>query len=105
MQQKNNNINDIDNMPSEDSMPSLTQFYTHSHLYFHGPQIECKYNEHGQCLNGFRYFCSVCHFGLGGAFSDCPNIKCSNKLDCPSLVRQHLKELGCNIEELEKKEN
>ena len=47
-----------------------------SHLYLHPKSENCVFNQYGQCIKGFRYFCAYCNFGLGGMYSSCHNSNC-----------------------------
>lgn len=55
---------------------SLYDMHNTSHLYFHPKSEKCVFNEYGQCIKGFRYFCAYCNYGLGGIYSSCHNSKC-----------------------------
>ena len=56
--------------------PSLFYILTGSHLYLHQKTEKCVFNEYGQCIKGFRYFCVNCNYGIGGMFSPCQNRNC-----------------------------
>lgn len=56
--------------------PSLFDILDDSHLYLHPKSEKCVFNEYGQCIKGFRYFCAYCNYGVGGLFSSCGNCKC-----------------------------
>ena len=44
---------------------------------------KCVFNQYGQCIKGFRYFCAYCNYGVGGMFSSCQNSNCDiPKYDC-----------------------
>ena len=66
--------------------PSLHEMLNEQHLYLHSKDEKCVYNQYGQCIKGFRYFCAYCNYGLGGMFSSCYNNKC----DVPKNELQHL---------------
>lgn len=69
-----------------DLPPSFNDMMNASHLYIHEKKDKCVFNEHGQCIKGFRYFCSYCGFGLGGMFSKCGNKNClMPKLDVSDI--------------------
>ena len=55
--------------------------FNESHLYLHSKSEKCVFNEHGQCIKGFRYFCAYCNYGLGGIYSSCYNPNCCNSDD------------------------
>lgn len=57
-------------------LPSLSGMLTEPHLYLHPSSEKCVFNEYGQCIKGFRYFCAYCNYGIGGMFSSCHNTKC-----------------------------
>jgi hypothetical protein len=59
------------------SPPALPGTINETHLYLHSKSEKCVFNEYGQCIKGFRYFCSYCNYGLGGMFSLCNNIHCN----------------------------
>jgi hypothetical protein len=56
--------------------PSLSDMLNDSHLYLHPKNEKCVFNEYGQCIKGFRYFCAYCNCGLNGIYSSCHNKKC-----------------------------
>lgn len=56
--------------------PLLIDMLNVSHLYLHSKNEKCVFNQYGQCVKGFRYFCPYCNYGIGGMFSNCPNSKC-----------------------------
>lgn len=58
------------------TLPSLFDILDNSHLYIHPKSVKCVFNEYGQCIKSFRYFCAYCNYGLGGMFSSCHNSKC-----------------------------
>lgn len=63
--------NKIDKIP-----PSLFDMLDDSHLYLHPKNEKCVFNQYGQCIKGFRYFCAYCNYGVCGMFSSCQNSKC-----------------------------
>lgn len=56
--------------------PTLSDMLNEIHLYLHPKSEKCVFNEYGQCIKGFRYFCPYCNYGLNGIYSSCHNIKC-----------------------------
>lgn len=56
--------------------PSLFDMLDDSHLYLHPKNEKCVFNQYGQCIKGFRYFCAYCNYGIGGMFSSCQNSNC-----------------------------
>lgn len=71
-------VNATANANATDSnlVSEMMEMYTDSHLYFHSKEEKCVYNEFGQCVKSYRYFCPHCNFGIGGMFSDCLNKNC-----------------------------
>ena len=55
---------------------SLPDMLNDSHIYLHPKSDKCVFNEYGQCIKGFRYFCAYCNYGVGGMFTSCYNSKC-----------------------------
>jgi len=71
--------NKMDKIP-----PLLFDMLDDSHLYLHPKSEKCVFNQYGQCIKGFRYFCAYCNYGVGGMFSSCQNSKCDiPKYDIP----------------------
>ena len=50
-------------------IPSLFDVLDDSHLYLHPKNEKCVFNQYGQCIKGFRYFCAYCNYGVGGIYS------------------------------------
>ena len=78
----------------DDSIPSLITVETHIYENHLGQNVPCSINRYGQCIYGYRYFCSQCSFGLGGYASKCRNINCKiyNKSVISLKIDTELKE-------------
>lgn len=76
-QSESMNQSNIINKDLKDKMPpSFFDLLDDAHLYFHSKNEKCVFNQYGQCIKSFRYFCVYCNYGLSGMFSSCQNIKC-----------------------------
>ena len=81
--------------------PSLNDIFNDPHLYLHSKDEKCVYNQYGQCIKGFRYFCAYCNYGLGGMFSSCYNDKC----DIPKNNLLCVKKLDAKLSDFTLKKN
>lgn len=86
--------NKIDNIP-----PSLFDMLNDSHLYLHPKNEKCVFNQYGQCIKGFRYFCAYCNYGVGGIYSLCHNSKC----DIPKYDNSFDIQFSTNFDYIEEK--
>ena len=72
----------------DNQIPSLFNVEVHLYSNHLGQNVPCSINQYGQCIYGYRYFCSECSFGLGGYASRCRNIDC--KLYNKSMLMESL---------------
>ena len=88
-------MSDIKEFKAQSQLPStpppcLFEMMNEPHLYLHSKEEKCIYNQHGQCIKGFRYFCAYCNYGLGGMFSTCQNNKCDIPKNNDTLFTEKL---------------
>lgn len=65
------------NTNKQQNMSKLYDNINIAHIYVHPVNEKCVFNNYGQCIKGFRYFCPYCNFGISGMFSYCQNPYCN----------------------------